>query len=324
MKLSSKESKILSAVELRADLTIPEIRKLVGLREHTIRYALRQLEERKVISRIPFINLFALGYTSHNIFFSLGSESRKYRQSFIDALIQTPSVVWIAEMGAEFEFGIEIICQHFSEVRTILGKLTQKFGNIFQQKSVSSQFSVTLLSRGYLSETKTKAKPLTMNRGGERVEIDELDHKILVAISSFRNESHRKLAEKLKVPLSTFELRISKLRNAGILTGYFYSVQPSKFDYETFKILVFGRGLNPQFTQKLLACAAQHPNMISVIECFGSWDYEINVEVSRPQQAAQIARELYAEFGDEIISLKVLSKFQDIKTTLYPSDIIIS
>ena len=114
MTLSSKEAKILSAVELRADLTIPEIRKLVGLREHTIRYALRQLEERKIIARIPFINLFALGYTSHNIFFSLGAESRKQRQDFLDALNKTPNIVWIAEMGAEFEFGIEIICKHFS------------------------------------------------------------------------------------------------------------------------------------------------------------------------------------------------------------------
>lgn len=318
MKLSNKEARILAAVELKADLTIPEIRKLVGLREHSIRYALKNLQDRGIISRIPFINLYALGYTSHNIFFSLGSEGRKKRSAFLEALHDAPQIVWIAEMGAEFEFGIEIVCKHFSEVRSVLGTLTQKFGNIFQQKSVSSQFSVTLLPRGYLGEAKKRTSPLSMDRGIEKITIDEVDHKILSALSIHTLESHRKIAQIINLPLSTFELRIKKLRDAGVLMGYFYGVNASKFDSENFKILVFGKGLNPSLTQRLMVFAANHPYMVHFVECFGSWDYEIGIEVQKAQQAVLIAREIYSAFGDDILTLKVLSKFRDLKTTLYP------
>ena len=81
MKLTDKERKVLACVELQADMPIDQVRKQSGLRDHTIRYALKRLEERGIIQKIPVVNLSVMGFTMHNIFFSLSAESSRQKNS---------------------------------------------------------------------------------------------------------------------------------------------------------------------------------------------------------------------------------------------------
>ena len=63
---------------------------------------------------------------------------------------------------------------------------------------------------------------------------------------------------------------------------------------------------------------SKHPNIIYMHECFGSWDYELNVEVRDPREVVRITQELYEAFGSVLNNIRVLSKFEDIKYTAYP------
>ena len=319
MKLNERESRVLACCELKADMSIDELRKETGYRDHTIRYCLRRLRERGVIREVPFINLPALGYTMHNVFFSLGSQNKNLKQAFLKELHAHPQIIWVAEMGAEFQYGIEIAAKHLGEVRTILHSLAEKFGNVFYQKAVSSQFGAHLLPRGYLWRTRTPGSGLSLDRSAASVNIDGLDDKILSALALNAELSHRQIAQKIRMPLSTFELRVKKLRQSGILLGYFEALNPLAFGAQNFKILVFGKGTEPKLMQRLKSFSIKHPNIVSLYECFGSWDFELGVEVFEPQDVVTITQELYEEIGAQISSLKVLSKFRDLKVRLYPA-----
>ena len=65
MRLSDKELAVLASAEFRAQDPIENLRKDAGLKDHTVRYALRRLLERKVIHPTPFINLHRLGVYRH-------------------------------------------------------------------------------------------------------------------------------------------------------------------------------------------------------------------------------------------------------------------
>lgn len=319
IKLSEIEARILRCTELRADMSIENIRKETGYREHTIRHSMKRLREREIVRLLPFINLHVLGYVLHNIFFSLENRKQNIRGAFIKELLAMKKIMWVAELGGDFQYGIEIAAQNFFEVRDVLNTLSEKFGNIFLGKSVASQFSVTLLSRGYISDEKSLASPLSMDHCGTTVIIDELDHKILAALTSMPEESHREIVRRTQIPLATFERRIKKLRESQVLLGYFYVVNPAQFSAQSFKIVVFGKGISRTFSKMLLLFAANHPNIVSFIQSFGSWDYEIGIEVFKPQDAMRICNEIYEKFGDSINALKILPKFRDLKNQLYPS-----
>lgn len=99
MKLSQKEADILGCIELRGEIAVEDIRKETGYREHTIRYCLKRLKDRGIIRKSPFVNVSMLGYGMHNVFFSVGSENNRLKSQLTKALIDTPEVLWLAEMG---------------------------------------------------------------------------------------------------------------------------------------------------------------------------------------------------------------------------------
>lgn len=311
MRLSKNEKKILSAVELKANITIEQIARKSGMQIHTARYSLNKLIERSIISLHPLINYRVVGYNAFNIFFTLGYESRTLRASFIKELIATKEIIWLGEMGADFQFGIGVAAKSIYHLKILLYSLTEKFGNVFNHKVVSTQFSTTLFSRGYLGYNKA-LHTLKISVDSEAIEIDSLDRKILGAIDRHSNQSHRKVAALLEVPLSTFELRLAKLEQKKIIVGHFYSVDVLQLGISYFKILIFSKGFHPSLTESLEDFGKKHPNIISFIQCFGSWDFEFGAEVEHPQDIVAITQEIYEQFGSQITQVKTLSQFKDI------------
>jgi DNA-binding Lrp family transcriptional regulator len=311
MKISEKEATILASAELRVNAPISVLRKESGYREHTIRYALRSLLNRGVITPIPFINLHRLGYTIYSLFFTVGGEKRGAHDALIRSLIAAPNVLWVGEFGGEFQYGVGFGTKRLNGLIEFLTVISQKHGAIFHDKAVSVQISSTVFPRRYLSSKRFSVKPLTVTFDKrEPVPVDELDEKILSGLTTYGSLSHRQLALKLQVPLSTLELRLRKLRDQGVIAGDIYSVDAGRFKMESFKLLVYTKGLDSELTGRLHAFCASHRNITVLIDCLGSWGYEINVEVERPEEVSRIIQELYENFGSSIHTIKTLTKFR--------------
>ena len=321
MKLSDKEANVLAAVELRADAPMALLRKESGLREHTVRYALRSLIERKVITPLPFINLHRLGLTIYSIFFTVGGEKRGSHDALIRSLIAEPVVLWVGEFGGEYQYGVGVAAKRLSDLTVFLDALSKKHGAIFHDKAISVQISSTVFPRRYLSARKMTTKPITVTFDQrEPVQLDVLDQKVLSALTSYGNLSHRQLALMIQVPLSTVELRIKKLKEHGVIAGEIYNVDAAKFEMESFKLLVYTKGLDSTLTGKLADFCRTQPNITTLIDCIGSWGYEINAEVRRPEELSRIIQQIYEHFGNSIHTIKTLTKFSYPKVRFFVED----
>lgn len=317
MKLSDKERLVLAAAELRAEAPVELLRKETGLREHTIRYAMRRLQQREVALPVPLVNLQILGHTIFNVFFSVGALKRATRHALLKTLTEAPEVVWVGEFGGEFQYGIAVVGTHIGTALEFLAILAKKFPNLFFDKSVAIQSSVTVYYRKYLSTKKFSVHPLTCRYTPRIVEIDDLDRKVLTGIASYGAESHRQIALRLKMPLSTFELRVRKLKDKGVIVGQILAVNCALFGMQAYKLLIYAKGMNIELAKALGRFSELHRNVVYFIECIGTWDFEIGVEVANPQEVTEIVQELYEEFGALINTIKLLNKFSDTKVRWY-------
>lgn len=317
MKLSDKERLVLAAAELRAEAPVELLRKETGLREHTIRYAMRRLQQREVALPVPLVNLQILGHTIFNVFFSVGALKRATRQALLKTLREAPEVVWVGEFGGEFQYGIAVVGDHIGTALEFLAILAKKFPNLFFDKSVAIQSSVTVYYRKYLSTKKFSVSPLTCRYTRGVVEIDDLDRRVLTSLASYGAESHRQIALRLKMPLSTFELRVKRLKEKGVIVGQILAVNCAMYDMQAYKLLIYAKGMNVDLAKGLARFCETHRNVVYFIECIGTWDFEIGVEVGNPQEVTEIAQELYEEFGALINTIKLLNKFSDIKVRWY-------
>jgi Lrp/AsnC family transcriptional regulator for asnA, asnC and gidA len=318
MKLSDKESTILAATELRAQTPIEVLKKETGYREHIIRHALRRLKEREVIRPIPVINLHQIGYSVYNVFFSSAALSKAARQALVKSLVTAPEVMWVGEFGGEYHYGVAFCAKRPAHVIEFLHGISRKHKDVFLEKAVSLTISSTLYPRRYLSSRKMNLEPINLKFTADPVEVDELDMRILSALSTHGELSHRQLAAKIPTPLSTLELRIKKLREKKVIVGDIYVVSPSKFDRQSYKLLIYTKGIEPELSKKMHTFCSQHPDIVYLFECFGVWGFEIGVEVHAQEEVSVVMQELYEVFGAAITNIKMLTKFRYPKVRWFP------
>lgn len=315
MKLNDTEKRILSVCSLRADISHKQIAKLAKLKVHTVQYSLTKLESRGVLKRTPLVNLPVLGFTMFNIYFSLSARSSKRR--ILDSLLRHPNVLWVAELGGDYQYAIELTTKNLSEVlRTLESIGAEEF---MFRKSVSSQFSVNLFERQYLNPgRKGPFKTLSMEQAGTRVEIDKADELILKHLGLGFYQSIRQVARTLELPESTVADRIARLKKRGVLLGEFYTVDATAFGMLVYKILLSSNTTSRQLSERMREFCRDHPNVVHMVHCFGAWDYTIEIEVESPQSAVGINQEIIEHFEGAIFESRLIPKFSDLKVSLYP------
>jgi DNA-binding Lrp family transcriptional regulator len=318
MKLSEKEATVLAASELRAQAPIAVLKKESGYKEHIIRHALRRLREREVIHPIPVINLHRIGFSVYNIFFSSSAQGKTARQQIVRSLVSSPEAMWVGEFGGEYHYGVAFCARRPAHVVTFLQALSRKHKDVFLEKAVSLTVSSTLFPRKYLSGRRMTIEPVTVTFSDTIVEVDELDMNILSALSTFGDLSHRQLASKVQVPLSTLELRIRKLRERKVIVGDIYVVSPDHFDRQSFKLLVYTKGLDPELSKRMHIFCNQHRDIVYLFECVGVWGFEVGVEVARAEDVSSVMHEIYEYFGPAVNNIKLLTKFRYPKVRWFP------
>lgn len=318
MKLNEKEAAVLACAELRADASMEVLCRETGLREHVIRHALRRLRERQIITPVPFINLHRIGLTIYSVYFTASFEGGATKQSLIKSLVSSPDILWVGEFGGEYQYGMAFCAQRLPHLLEFLRTLSKRHKSIFFEKAVSVQISSTIFPRRYLSRKRFNVEPVTVTFDKDVVEIDETDTKILSALTTHSDLSHRQLALKVQIPLSTVELRLRKLKDRKVIAAEILFVDPAAFDRQSYKLLVYTKGLDPQLTSQMHKFCAQHEDISYLIECFGSWGFEIGVEVARADQVSVVMQELYEHLGSSINTIKLLTKFRYPKVRWFP------
>ena len=318
MKLSEKEAHILACVELRADLPMRQVVHETGYREHTIRYCLNSLELRGVIRRAAFINLAPAGYGFYGMYFTAGSGSGRAVKSMFASLKRERQIIWAAELGGDYQYAMAFASRSIYQVQEYLSDLSTRFPGIFGDKAVSCQFSATALGHRQLSSKKLQSLPLSIAPIGATVDLDTLDCKIIGGLVNEEYRSRRQLAQILKLPLSTLDLRIRKLEEKKVIAGFVYLIDPSAIGLQEHIVLIQTRGIDTRFKEALFAYIKKCPQITYVYECFGNWDYELNLEVAHGTEVTDISAELLELFPSHINSIKTLTKYRDIKLTFVP------
>lgn len=308
MTLSENELTELAVVELHADLSLAEIRKQTNHRSHTIRYTLKKLEDRGVISKAPFIDVYPLGYTAHAIFFSIAPSPSLSKEKFLASLQANPNVQWLAELGGDYQYVATLFVRHPLEIQQFFDSINQNFGAILFQKTISTRLSFTQFNRKYFG-----GKPDSLTFGSTIPQtINEADHQLL---SSMANNT------KLYIPQSTFRARKTRLKEKHLLLGEFYQINASAMGMQTYEVLLSAKGASQTLRESLFAFAKSHKYIVHFVSCLGEWDYEIGIEVPDGQTLLSTLQEITEKFGDQLVSMKTLSLFQNLKYSLYPFDV---
>lgn len=139
--------------------------------------------------------------------------------------------------------------------------------------------------------------------------IDEIDMKILKALSANARASYREIAGEIGVAVGTVQHRINKLEEMGILRGFMPIINYTRLGYEVDAIIALEtpRQKAEEFTNML----KKHPNVHSIYHTTGDVDLFIRVKFKTAEELYNfLMKELTDQFVKRSKTYTVLSKWR--------------
>jgi DNA-binding Lrp family transcriptional regulator len=318
MRLTSKEKQMLSVLQLNANISLQDLSKILKCREHAARYALEKLRKNGIIQRRPMTDVHRMGFTQYSIFFMPFFQSAGAQTNLLRFLIESSSTSDIFELGGDYRYGVVLTVRDVQEVYIFLSAISKLKGVTIGEKSLSTRISTSLFQRKYLATIPGKTTHFTYRRSEERGALDEVDYKILTVIHLHPDASLREISKSLGMAHTSIAARIKRLEKDKIILGYVYGIASQLFGMEAYRLIVHTKGFDYDSWQRLFKFAAQHPNILCLFQCIGSWDYEFEIEVEDRQQVASIVQQVHEFLEDSVLSIKTLPIFSFPKSTGYP------
>lgn len=319
IKLSEADRRLLAVIEHRATESFSKVARLLRSKEHTVRYRFHGLCRRGVIlERLPFIDMYKLGFCVFKIYCGLASEKEVARSKLIPYLQRLPQIMWLAQIGGDYQLVFSVCARQVSEIYVLLKELASKFGGVFSHTDMVVQVRFSAFGRNYLAPQVKPAPKLEFGFDTEdTVVIDATDDLILGALCQGRFRSENQLAQSLQIPLSTLLRRLKNLSKQGVLPGHIFRYDTALMGLHRYNLLVAAKGVSHLLSDRMHGFCAKHPNIVNLGECLGPWHFELAADVAAPYEAVEIMRELSEFFGSEVAHLKILPIFRSFKYSSY-------
>ena len=312
MKISEQEMRVAAIAQFRRDETVTTLARRAGLRPHSLVYALKRLQEAKVLRPWVFIDPFKLGYQEFELLFTIGSGGQRRRAELQSFLQNHSHVIWYGALGGEYQYGVRIIAEGSFGCHTFLEELEQRFDSIVTRKAIVSILSFSSLPKRYLVGGKGQkvSAGIEVKAGAVRTELDAIDHSILKTMVGSPLASEREISRVTGYARATVSGRLVRLRREGVLLGSVFLIGARAIGFHPYRMLIFGRGVRGDLARKIGEYVEKESSVVNVTHCLGGWDFELSIEVSDPAHSAEKVSALYDHCGAAVERIELLPVFE--------------
>ena len=317
IKLSDKDRKVFTYAQFDTSLSISKIAKESGLKEHTVRYSLKRLKESGFISEVQFLNYSRLGYSYYIVWFSLKAKDNEFRRELVDYLKNSACTFNFVELSGSSEYYISLLVDGHRALTSFFSDVTDNFGLIFSNKSISQVLSRHFYGRRYFHNPTQLIKPIEILEYENEVPIDESDSEILEVLTSNPGCTHSDCARMIGMPISTFLERIKNLKSKGIIERVCYTIMVENNAIKVYRTTSLYKLKSSADTvkERVLKFADESPTVVQIVFLIGEYDLLVATESEDIEQAAITTKNLTSVLGDDVDSFTHDNDQRTVKNT---------
>lgn len=305
-KLSKEQSEILACVCLDADQSAKEIADKTGVPVHRVQYQITRLVNHGIISWTPIIDIHMMGYSYFGVFFSVAGAEKQWRK-LLAILSKDQRIGWVSEFAGEFQFGIAILERSATNASNVFFEILDKAGVRLIKKSVAIRTNVMDFPRRDLSKNSYHRVRIISGPACRHEPLPKEDLMLLQALALQPFTSYRDLARKLSMAHTSLDARLKRLRELGVLLSPVYTINAASIGKQAFKLLLFCPKANPKDRIALTHAAPNFNGSHHFVECFGEWDFELNVDLDDREELSLLVRDIYGKFDSFVEDIKPLA-----------------
>ncbi len=308
-KIDLKDRKILYELDLNSRQTLTQIGKKVGLPKTVVAYRINRLVEKGIIRNFyTVIDVYKLGYIMIRYQYRYQYTTSDIEKEIINYFVNKTNSTLVASTQGMFNLKVVNIIKDINDFYNIWQESQKKYGHYFQDKTSALFIEERYYAPSYLLSDdydRERREKITLIGRENRVEIDDLDFKILKLISTNARMQMTEIAEKLKCTTRTVNYKLKKLIKTGVIKGFRVDIDISKLGYNIFRANIFLRDYNQR--NKVVNYIKYNSNLVFIDTYTGHTDLEIEFHLQNMNQLYETMQDIIEKFPNAIKDYKHLN-----------------
>ncbi len=271
MKLDKKDYKILKELDKNFRHPFSRIGKKVGLSKNSVRLRFKKLKKLTLHNTVG-INNELIGYRLVKIFYSFDFFDKKLEKRIEKNLKKNSNILWASRLYGQYDLGIGIIVKNLDTLISQVSDFNESFSSKINQKEMQIIYRQIYMRNNFLHKKPINKKYKIIR--GDTISLNENEKKFLVEFKNNPRMNLVDLAEKLNLSLKTVSDIKKKMEKKEVITGYFMTINPEKFGYSKFKLLLQLKNLKDY--ENLEDYLSSVKNNCYITKMLGLWDYEVD------------------------------------------------
>lgn len=294
LELDKIDRRILFELDRNSRIPDTKLAKLVRRSKESVRYRIRQLEEKGIIKGyIIWIDPARLGYSSAKIYLNLANIPEK-KKEFIEYVKKDKRLFWLGIAEGAWNAGLTFFVKTNQEFFELKNELFSKFKDLILDSHTAVPVNVNFCQKTFLHNAEAQWHAIFEKQ--EHNELDDIEKKIISEL--FRNSriSVVEIARKHKTTVDIVRSRIKKLEEKKIIVKYTINLNFAALGYEFYKTFLYFKNLTRKDEQRLMEYTRTQDNTIHLVKQISPWDIELEMMCENYQQYNKIIDSLTKEF----------------------------
>lgn len=270
---------------------------------------LRSLRSSRLITPRIFFDATALGLIQYEVHLAIPCLDDQLKEKLFSELSDCEHTLWFAQTQGSYNVALSL-CGHSSRLTLhTLNECLERVEVVPSRLSVGVLASYTVYRKKYLAQLGSEKNSLSDTlqiQSTTDYTCDALDLRIISALFKSSQASIRNVAREAGIPRTTFEYRMERLKEKGVISNRCFIIDPQKLGILRSRLLIQTQNFDARSREKFMSYCSIHPNIVSLRHILGEWDYELTLESESPQMAKSIHDEITSVFPGQIQQTEVL------------------
>lgn len=302
-KIDLKDRKILFELDLDARQSLTHIGKKVGLKKDVVSYRIKRMEDEGIIKNYwTAIDTFKLGYNVFRIYINFRFIVSIDKKNEIIRYFTDYKNAWaVLSVKGPIDFDAVLWVKDVYEFYQFWDKALEKYEDYFEKYTFSIYIQDIDYKKSYLlldEYEKSERELYRITCGGEPVEIDEVDYKLLNELAVNARASLVELAEKFNCSSQTINYRLQRLIKSGIIKGFRVGIDISKLGLQNVKVDIHLKEYHKR--KQIIDYIKYNPYLFCLNTTVGWCDLEFEFIVESVDKLIKVMEELDTKFPNTI------------------------
>lgn len=319
LKLDKKDLMMLYELDFNARMPLGELAKRIGLSTQLTKYRLERMVRAGVIIRtMGVVDLHRLGFFTYRLYIRFQRTTDAEEKAIAEYFVKHPWSMWVVSTSGRWDMEVMFSARNPVHVSSFLKGAKAAFGRNIKGWSVSPAMAVHHFERTYLTGGGRKTRNPEFGAEPPVEALDALDVRILKCLSLDARMANQEIAGRLGVSFNTVKNRIAGLEKRGVIQAYRIFIDLAKIGRTYYKALITTGRYGEEDEKGLLTFCAFEPAVVYLVECFGEWDMELEVEVADEEEFRGIMSRLRNTFPETLQDYEMLHVYKEHKMSYFP------